>query len=282
MSIIWPQDVRPSGKKLVLLAFADAANDDGLTWIAMESQRGSIDIAQKASMDVRSVRRHVADLEAEGWLERWETVGKGCVWRVSATPDNLSGVKEGTPDNLSICPDNLSGEPFLNRQEKEKTGERVKPVEGRCPITGQPLVPGVSLEQWEAFLDMRASVGKPVQPYVAAKLLSALARFAKGGWHAGDILDRSTVNVWADVYEPEAGRVTGVRRVVAGQVAEPVGMSDDDRRELVRIGNIEDTGEMLRARREFMAQLERRNAPAPLRELVGELPLRPPVRGERK
>ncbi|QQV77304.1 hypothetical protein H5J25_00170 [Sphingomonas aliaeris] len=36
-----------------------------------------------------------------------------------------------------------------------------------------------------------------------------MAGFAKLGWHAGEILDRSTVNPWPDVYVPADGRVTG-------------------------------------------------------------------------
>ena len=282
MGLIWPQLVEPVGRKMVLLAFADAANDDGLTWIAIESQRGSLDLRQKCSLDARSVRRHVSSLEKDGWIERHETAGKGCIWRVHATPDRMSGVKEPTPDKIAQNVSIVSGEPFLNRQETKKTGERLKPVVDKCPVIGRALPPGVSLGQWEAFLDMRASIAKAVKPYVANIVLAKLEAIGKAGWHAGDVLDRSTVNVWPDVFEPEAGRVTGVRRVVAGCAADPVGMSDDDRAELSRIAAIEDTGRMLEARREFMARVERRNAPVSLGQLIGELPLRPPVRGSRR
>ena len=281
MGRIWPQLIQPSGRKMVLLAFADAANDDGLTWIALESERGKLDMRQKCSMSIRALRDHVAALEADGYIERHETIGKGCIWRVHATPANSAGVQGVTPANSAGPPANSAGEPLSNHQEKEKTRERILPVVDKCPLIGRPLPSGVRLDQWEAFLDMRASIAKPVRAYVATKVLGKLDEVAKAGWHAGDVLDRSTVNQWADVYEPEDGRVTGVRRVVAGHVAEPVGMSDDDRRELARIAAIEDVGSMLAERREFMAKVERRNAPMAIGSLLGQLPLRPPVRGGR-
>lgn len=280
MGLIWPQLIQPSGRKMVLLAFADAANDDGLTWIALESERGKLDMRQKCSMSIRALRDHVAALEADGYIERHETIGKGCIWRVHATPANSAGVQGATPANSAGPPANSAGEPLSNHQEKEKT-ERISPVVDKCPLIGRPLPAGVRLDQWEAFLDMRASIAKPVRPYVATKVLGKLDDVGKAGWHAGDVLDRSTVNAWADVYEPEDGRVTGVRRVVAGQVAEPVGMSDDDRRELQRIAAIDDVGAMLAERREFMAKVERRNAPTAIGALIGQLPLRPPAKGGR-
>lgn len=281
MGQIWPQWITPQGKKLVLLAFADAANDDGLCWIAVESERGKLDLRTKASASARAVQAHIAALEREGFIERHETIGKGCIWRVHATPANSAGVNGATPANLAPPPANSAGEPSINRQGKEKTAERISPPVDKCPIIGRALPLGVSLNQWEAFLDMRASIAKPVRAYVATVVLRRLDEVGKAGWHAGDVLERSTVNAWADVYEPEAGRVTGVRRVVAGQVAEPVGMSDDDRRELARIAEIDNLGDSLQARRDFMAKVERRNAPVSLGRLIGELPLRPPVRGRR-
>lgn len=276
MGQIWDLDIRPQGKKLVLLAFADAANDDGLTWIAIESQRGKRSICTKSSATVRSVQAHVSQLEADGYLERNETVGRGCLWRVNATPAKLAGVHGATPAIFAPPPAEFAGEPSINRHEQETAGERVTVEGGQCPISQRPLPAGVSLEQWEAFLDMRTSIAKPVLTYAAAILLAKLQEIADAGWHAGDALDRSTVNAWADVYEPEAGRVTRVRCVVAGQAADPVGMSDADKAELIRIAAIEDMGEKLAARREFMAEVERRNAPEPLGMLAGMLPLRLP------
>lgn len=281
MGRIWPQMIEPTGRKMVLLAFADAANDDGLTWIALESERGKLDMRTKCSMSMRALQGHVAALEADGWIERHETIGKGCIWRVHGTPANSAGVNGATPANSAPPPANSAGEPLSNHQEERKTGERLQPVVDKCPLIGRPLPSGVTLDQWEAFLDMRASIAKPVRAYVATVVLKKLDAVGKAGWHAGDVLERSTVNAWPDVYEPEAGRVTGVRRVVAGHVAEPVGMSDEDKRELIRIANLPDMRQKIEERRAFMAKVERRNAPASIGTIVGELALRPPAKSRR-
>lgn len=289
---VFRQWITPQGKKLVLLAFADAANPDGLCWMALQSERGKLDIRTKASCSLRALQGHVATLIDEGYLERWDTPGKGAVWRVHSTPANgvdngihtpasSAGVKGATPANPAGPPASSAGEPLSNHDEKEKA-ERLSPTVDKCPLTGRPLPTGVGLSQWEAFLDMRVSIAKEVKPYVGKVILDKLDQVAKAGWHPGDVLDRSTVNAWPDVYEPEAGRVTGVRRVVAGQVADPVGMSEEDKRELVRIAALRDFAAQREARAEFQAKVERRNKPMALGDLVGMLPLRPPAKSGRQ
>ena len=287
---VFRQWITPQGKKLTLLAFADAANPDGLCWMALQSERGKLDIRTKASCSLRSLQGHISTLVDEGYLERWDTPGKGTVWRVHATPvhksvdggpatpADIAGVQGMTPAGFAGPPAGFAGEPLSKHHEKEKA-ERLSPTVDKCPLTGRPLPTGVSLAQWEAFMDMRVGLSKPLRAYQANVLLAKLDAAAKAGWHPGDVVDRSTVNAWPDVYEPDGGRVTGVRRVVAGQVAEPVGMSEQDRVELARIAAIDDTGRMLAERREFMTRMDRRNAPVSFGTLLSELPLRPPVKG---
>ena len=255
--------IEPAGKKLVYLAFADAANADGYTWMALESQRGKLDIRTKTSMSLRAVRTHVGALEKEGRLERVKNLGKGCMWRVVIARTEAAGQQETRPADIVESPAEFASKPLSNRQDKKNTRGGVQPLIECCPVTGRPLPSYVSGAQWTAFLDMRLSQGKKVGAYVAQYMLRKLAEIAKAGWHPGDVLDRSTVNAWADVYEPDVGRVTGVRQLVSGKVGEPVGMSDEDKAELVRIAAIESIPEMLAARRAFMASVEKRNKISP-------------------
>jgi hypothetical protein len=281
MGRIWPQVIEPFGRKFVLLAFADAANDDGVTWIALESERGKLDLRTKCSMSLRALQGHIQALEGDGYLERYETAGKGCLWRVHPTPAKSAGVQASTPAEFAPPPAEFAGEPSSNRQGKENTGEPLS-ISGKCPLTTRALPAGVTLDQWEAFLDMRASIAKPVKRYVASIILANLDKIGKAGWHAGDVLDRSTVHAWPDVYAPEEGRVTGVRRVVANRIAEPVGMSEEDMAEIRRIAAIEDFAVQRRERAAFQARVEARNAPSPLGEIAGQLPLRPRSRTDRE
>lgn len=60
----WEQHTASSGQKLVLLALADHANDDGHCWPGMGR------IAEKCGMSARQVSNHVSALEACGLLEK--------------------------------------------------------------------------------------------------------------------------------------------------------------------------------------------------------------------
>lgn len=275
MSQIWESEVGPPLKRLVLLAFADAANDDGVTWIAIQSKRGARDMLKKTRLSLRGLQGFIRDLEADGHLERIENPGKGCLWIVRPTPAGLAGVWASTPAGRAGGPAPHATKPLSNHQENE-IADRLSPPVDKCPLSGSVLPPGLSLGQWEAFLDMRFSIGKQLKGYVAGVLLAKLTEWGTK-WVAGDIVDRSTVNAWADLYEPEEGRVTGVRRVVAGNIAEPVGgLSEEEKAELRRIAHIDDVGEMLQARRDFFERQERRNTPTKMSKLVGELALCPP------
>lgn len=66
MTAVWESDVQPAGKRIVLLAIADSANDEGFCWPNMAT------IARKAGVGLSSARKAVAALEEEGLLEREE------------------------------------------------------------------------------------------------------------------------------------------------------------------------------------------------------------------
>jgi hypothetical protein len=284
LSQVFRMDMRPHGKKWVFACFADAANPDGMTWIAVQSERGKLDLMQKTCMGERAVQGHIKALEEEGHLERFETPGKGCLWIVRITPAKSAGLLVLTPAENSETPAENAGEPFLTVKGKEKA-DRVGPPVDKCPLSHQVLPPGLSLQQWEAFLDMRFALGKAVKPYVAAILIRKLTGIAKR-WVAGDVVDRSTVNGWPDLYEPEEGRVTGVRRVTpSGHIADPVGgFTDEDKAELARIAALRETDPHASqvAAKDYFARKDARNSPASIGQLVGELPLMAAVKRQRR
>lgn len=279
-SLVYDLDMRPHGKKFVLVAFADQANDDGIAWIAVESRKGKRDMLKKTSMSLRTLQGHIQDLEKDGHLERVEKPGLGCMWIIRPTPAGFAGVWGATPAEKDGTPADFAGIPYI--PQKEEIGSRLGPPVDKCPVCGVILPPGLSIEQWEAFLDMRFALGKPVKMYAAGLLLGKLREMATQ-WVAGDIVDRSTVNAWPDLYPPQDGRVTGIRRVVSGIVAEPVGgLSEEDKAELARIAAIDDVGAKLEARKHFFDRADRRNTPTTIGKLVGELNLGPPAARPKK
>lgn len=66
MTLVWDTEIGPATKRLVLLALADSANDEGMTWPLMGT------LARRAACGLSTARRVVAELEAEGWLDRKE------------------------------------------------------------------------------------------------------------------------------------------------------------------------------------------------------------------
>lgn len=67
MTAVRKLDVTPSGKKFVLFALADYADEAGSCWPSMNT------LAQYTGQSVTAVKRHVKALEGEGFIERTRT-----------------------------------------------------------------------------------------------------------------------------------------------------------------------------------------------------------------
>lgn len=67
----WEQNVPNSSRKLVLLALADRANDDGECWPGIAS------LSEKCSISRSTLIRAVEDLEEQGLLEVTNRPGDG-------------------------------------------------------------------------------------------------------------------------------------------------------------------------------------------------------------
>lgn len=64
MTLVWKTAVGPANHRLVLLALADAANDEGVCWPSVAT------IARKAGCGEATVRRALSQLESEGLVSR--------------------------------------------------------------------------------------------------------------------------------------------------------------------------------------------------------------------
>lgn len=82
MTEVWRLDLSPSDK-MVLLALADAANDDGVTWMPLESREGAkLDLLKKTSLSRRAIQGALKRLCEAGYLSRVDRPGKGVIWTV--------------------------------------------------------------------------------------------------------------------------------------------------------------------------------------------------------
>jgi hypothetical protein len=126
MTAAWAVDL-PAGEKLVLLALADCANDDGLCWPGIRN------LCAKTGKSERSLQAAIQSLCASGQLTRDEIKGKGCNYLVhprkicapaqDAPPQGL----RKPPQNLHPTPAKSAGKPSLNRKEPSPSKMRAIP-----------------------------------------------------------------------------------------------------------------------------------------------------------
>ncbi|MBH9537511.1 helix-turn-helix domain-containing protein [Novosphingopyxis sp. YJ-S2-01] len=91
MSKVWEIDL-PDSEKIVLLALADAANDEGTCWPSMKT------LATKCSKSDRTVQGAIQTLCKKGLLNRKERLGKGCLYTVLPdTPDAANTPEAASP-----------------------------------------------------------------------------------------------------------------------------------------------------------------------------------------
>lgn len=104
-SRIWREAPYGSTELLVLLACADAANDDGYFWHSVAK------LAVKARIRDRAMRKHLAYFVEVGVLTRTERLGRSNVWRLTI-PDEwaarleelnaANAAMEATPDEVPL------------------------------------------------------------------------------------------------------------------------------------------------------------------------------------
>ena len=128
MSAVWESNAGPAVSRMVLLALADFADDSGKAWPSINA------IAKRCAISARSVNRCIAELEANGHLERERRFNNSNMYkltpRTEPTPDTASGGDTTSPpDRMSPPPDNVVrsrpdnvgaltvNEPSMNRQK---------------------------------------------------------------------------------------------------------------------------------------------------------------------
>ena len=99
MSEVWLLAVS-AAEKMVLLALADAANDDGICWPSITGKRP---LTAKTSLSERTIQNAIKSLCTNGHLSRQERSYRGVIYTVhprsSCTPANAAPVQ-----NLQVYP----------------------------------------------------------------------------------------------------------------------------------------------------------------------------------
>lgn len=144
MSWAWSQDTKSSGERLVLLALADHAGEDGECW----PQTGRL--GEKCALDRKTVQRHLTALDERGIIEK--------VSRRKRPNGTLAGWTYRLPlDN----PEGTLTTPLRGNAEGLTERERPRPVLEGTPmppqepsVTNHQIEPSVNnrwCEFWEAY-----------------------------------------------------------------------------------------------------------------------------------
>lgn len=105
MTRVWDLQLIDSDK-IVLLALADCANDEGHCWPGMKS------LSKKTSKSERTIQGCVQRLVEQGHLTRREVVGKGCNYTVHPRSD-CAPADIAPPQGTTQTPAAAAGKPLI-------------------------------------------------------------------------------------------------------------------------------------------------------------------------
>jgi hypothetical protein len=202
MTSVWELDLTPV-EKLVLLALADCANDEGLAWPSIAT------IRRKANVGERTVQRSIRSMEKMGLLKREEVSGKGCRYiinpRHSGTPARKSPPPQSAQTPATVAPKPSRTVIGLS-SDKPKRAKLVAELPDWLP-----------LDRWQAYLDMRSAMRKKPTAEASRLLIAKLDRWRLAGHDPGAILDNSTENNWTGLFEPRKGTNDNAIRATGSQ-----------------------------------------------------------------
>lgn len=186
MSAVWERDDLTSTQKLVLLALADWANDEGLCWPSIDR------VALKASLTSRGVQKTIRALEEMQFLRKEEIKGRGNKYWVSMPTNDVHPRTTFTPPVSQVHP---SPEP------RSPNTPYTHQLTTKCIIEGYPV--WLPIEAWQGWVEMRNQRKRPLTDRAKAMAYKKLEALHLAGHDINELLDRSTINGWLDIYEPK-------------------------------------------------------------------------------
>lgn len=206
MSLVWQLEL-PDSEKIVLLALADCANDEGHCWPGMKS------LVAKCSKTDRTIQTAIQSLCDKGHLTRREVLGKGCNYTVHPrsdfAPEAISPRKDcGTPPKpVRETPEAASGKPSKNRKEKSY-------------IKGVGLPDWIPAEPWAAYVRMRKAKDKGFTEDAARGAIREADKLRGQGYDPAKLLWRAVDKGWKGVYPHDDCKAVVALKVAPEDFAE--------------------------------------------------------------
>lgn len=179
MTDVWSINL-PDSQKIVLLALADCANDEGHCWPSMAT------LAKKCSKGERTIQGVIKQLVDDGHLTRKEVLGKGCNYYVHPRTDCAPAV--------NAPPQRTTQTPAASADKPSRTINVVKA--NALPtkrVNALPKPDGVEQNIWNDFLELRKAKRSPL----SNTALAAIEREAAiAGWSLNDAIAECVARGW--------------------------------------------------------------------------------------
>lgn len=184
MTAVWAREDLTSTQKLVLLALADWSNDEGLSWPSIEQ------LIKKSSLKRRTVQITIRSLEEGGFIRREEAIGKGNRYWISIPMQNMHPCTTVTPPVHQMHPTPAPDAPNTSEIHQLTTKDIKRALPGWMPK-----------DAWDGWLEMRKAKRKPMTARAWNRAIARLEAMLVCGQDLTEVLDRSTMNGWTDLYE---------------------------------------------------------------------------------
>ena len=168
MTLAWKSPF-PAGKKMMLLALCDNANDQGECFPSISM------LAEKCSMSERSVFSHIADLERDGAIQRSNRTGRSTVYTIdpckfcTPTPANsapttatVAGVQPLTPATVAPPPLQPLHPTPANSAPTPATVAPITIKEPNTDTNTNTTPEGVDVQVWQDWQKLRAKQRAPI------------------------------------------------------------------------------------------------------------------------
>lgn len=196
-------DVKPSSVKFTLVALCECAN----------YQTGKIfpsinHLCQITGQDRKTVISNIGKLVSDGWIsETGERVGR--TGQIKVYQANIATV----PKTEQYQERNSST--FSVKQSQKRDTE--PSMEPSINIDKVVLPDWLPMDAWNGWVEMRKQRKRPLTDRATARAINKLDDIRSKGHDIEDLLDRSTINGWLDIYEPKGTTNAGNSQ----QAAEP-------------------------------------------------------------
>lgn len=218
MTLAW-KSTYPAGKKMVLLALCDNANDQGECFPSVSM------LVDKCSMSERSVFNHIADLEKDGAIQRNNRAGRSTVYQLDPckfctpeqplTPATVAEVQPLTPANSAPLPlQPLHHTPAM----VAPTPATVAPITIKEPSSNQipntkdkaqaPIVlpDWIDKKHWDAWHS--CAKRKNTTPEQKQLAVDKLDKWRSEGKDFAGALENAAVGGWQGLFLPDQKTVT--------------------------------------------------------------------------